>query len=139
MQQRSSLDQTSETHSSQFYSVLRLHADAAVLEHAESAIRKVAAAARLDRDKRGRLCVDLSRERQDWMRHQHEVAMNLEQLSPVLAGFSGLAGFVDSSVNLSCAPGQILEVFSFRITTSVVQALDRLGFEYELSIYLSSS
>jgi hypothetical protein len=92
---------------------------------------------RLDDTGKGELCVDLSREREDWLRHQEEVAASLTSLSEVLATIEGCRGVVDSAINLTPDPAQILEVRSFRLATPVIRLLDQLGFEYEFSIYLS--
>lgn len=122
---------------SQFYSILRLRGDERARGQAKRVLQRVGPDVRLDDTGKGELCVDLSREREDWLRHQEEVAASLTSLSEVLATIEGCRGVVDSAINLTPDPAQILEVRSFRLATPVIRLLDQLGFEYEFSIYLS--
>jgi hypothetical protein len=139
MQQKSSSVPTSEVYLSHFYSILRLRGDEGARTSAKKRLLHDFPEVRIDDTGKGDLCIDLSRERSDWLLHQQQVAISLSTLAEFLTSIDGCSGVVESAVDFTPDSAQILEVVSYRVTTPVITLLSRLGFEYELSVYFSRS
>ena len=122
---------------SHFYSILRLCGDDAARRKARDQVQGTLPNSRIDETPKGDLCIDLSRERNDWPRHQQEIAAGLNHLKPVLETIKGCSGVVDSAINLTPSSNQVLEVLSFRVDRELIRLLDQLRLDYEFSIYLS--